>query len=280
MSTAIPPSAPTTNPDPARAAPTMPAALGRVLSLVRKLIDYGRQLAGTVQQRAAAPGFVLFARPFGTADLAVILARIADGLRRATALEARLCQRAARGRDLTPSPVREPAACGPRPARQVAPPDAQPNPSPPTTPRTRASPACPRKRKSPPRCVAARSAPSSPISAATSASRPASSTGHSGTNSATPSSPMAAASPASSGTLTSGCSPPTTTPTARTPDGPRHLHDRQHPPPVRPERRPGTPNGSSTIPRSLDAPRGMATPHRRASAKFSTCRLRMQAGRG
>ena len=130
MSTAIPPSAPTTNPDPARAAPTMPAALGRVLSLVRKLIDYGRQLAGTVQQRAAAPGFVLFARPFGTADLAVILARIADGLRRATALEARLCQRAARGRDLTPSPVREPAACGPRPARQVAPPDAQPEPQP------------------------------------------------------------------------------------------------------------------------------------------------------
>ena len=197
MSTVIPPPAPTTNPDPARAAPPMPAALGRVLSLVRKLIDYGRQLAGTVHQRAAAPGFALFARPFGTADLAVIFARIADGLRRAMALEARLCQRAARGRDLTPSPVRGPPSAGRAPLSRSHHPTPSPNPSPPTTPRTRASPACPRKRKSPPRCVAARSAPSSPISAATSASRPASSTGHSGTNSATPSSPMAAVSPAS-----------------------------------------------------------------------------------
>jgi hypothetical protein len=107
----------------------MPAALGRVLSLVRKLIDYGRQLAGTIHQRAAAPGFVLFARPFGTADLAVILARIADGLRRATALEARLWQRVARGQDLAPAPVCEHAARGPRPARQAAP-DVQPESQP------------------------------------------------------------------------------------------------------------------------------------------------------
>ena len=122
--------APTPHPDPPRASAAMPAALGRILSLVRKLIDYGRQIASTVHQRAAAPGFAPFARPFGTADLAVILARIADGLRRATALEARLCQRAARSRDLTPTPVREPAIRGPRPARQSAPPDAQPEPQP------------------------------------------------------------------------------------------------------------------------------------------------------
>ncbi len=130
MSVAAQPPAPTKDPDPPRATTTLPTALGRVLSLVRKLIDYGRQLAGTVRQRAAAPGFALFARPFGTADLAIILARIADGLRRATALEARLRQRAARGRDLTPTPVREPAVRGPRPARQVAAPDAQPEPQP------------------------------------------------------------------------------------------------------------------------------------------------------
>ena len=110
--------------------PTLPAALGRVLSLVRKLIDYGRQLAGTVQQRAAAPGFVLFAKPFGTADLAVILARITNGLRRAAALEATLCRRAARGQDLTPSPIRLPAPRGPRPAWQSAQPAAQPEPQP------------------------------------------------------------------------------------------------------------------------------------------------------
>jgi hypothetical protein len=108
----------------------MPAALGRVLSLVRKLIDYGKQLAGTVQQRATAPGFALFAKPFGTADLAVILARITNGLRRAAALEARLCQRAARGQDLTPAPIRLPATRGPRPARPAAPPGAQPDPHP------------------------------------------------------------------------------------------------------------------------------------------------------
>ena len=104
----------------------MPAALGRVLSLVRRLIDYGRQLAGTVQQRAAAPGFALFASPFGTADLAVILARITNGLRRAAALEARLCRRAARGQDLAPAPMRLPAIRAPRPARQAAPVDAPP----------------------------------------------------------------------------------------------------------------------------------------------------------
>ena len=130
MSAAVQLPAPTTDPDPPRAGAAMPTALGRVLSVVRKLIDYGRQLAGTVQQRAAAPGFALFARPFGTADLAVILARITNGLRRATALEARLCQRAERGRDLTPAPIRLPATRAPRAARQVAPPDAPPEPQP------------------------------------------------------------------------------------------------------------------------------------------------------
>src|SRR5271166_623848 len=130
MSAAIQPPTPTTQPDPPRANADTPSRLGRVLTLVRKLIDYGKQLVGTVQQRAAAPGFALFASPFGTADLAVILARITGGLRRAAALEARLCQRAARGRDLTPSPIRLPAVRGPRPARQVAPPDAQPEPQP------------------------------------------------------------------------------------------------------------------------------------------------------
>ncbi|HET7883968.1 MAG TPA: hypothetical protein VFL55_23985 [Acetobacteraceae bacterium] len=95
----------------------MAPSIGRVLGLVRKLIDYGRQLAATVQQRASAPGFALFAKPFGTADLAAILARITAGLRRATALEAALESRAARGEDLSPAPVREPS---PRAAGQVA----------------------------------------------------------------------------------------------------------------------------------------------------------------
>jgi hypothetical protein len=130
MSAAAQPPAPTTDPDPPWAGATIPAALGRVLSLVRKLIHYGKHLAGTVQQRATIPGFALFAKPFGTADLAAILARITSGLRRATALEATLCRRAARGQDLTPPPIRLPAARGLRAARQSAPLDAQPEPHP------------------------------------------------------------------------------------------------------------------------------------------------------
>ena len=101
-----------------------------LLSLIVQLIDYGKQLAATVQQSAAAPGFARLARPFGTADIAVILARITAGLRRAAALEAALIRRAARGQDLTPPPIRVPAARAPRPARQVALPDAQPEPQP------------------------------------------------------------------------------------------------------------------------------------------------------
>jgi hypothetical protein len=195
MSAAAQTPAPTTEPDTVRASAPMPAALGRVLSVVRKLIDYGRQLARTVQSRAATPGFALFAIPFGTADLAVILARITNGLRRAAALEAMLCRRAARGQDLTPSPIRLPAAPGPRAARQSAAPDALPEPQ--RADHTED----PRLARLPTEeeiAVAGRSALSSPISAATSASCPATSIGHSGKNSATPSSPMAAASPASS----------------------------------------------------------------------------------
>ena len=127
MSADAPAPTPTTEPDPHRAGAGVPGAVGRVLLLVRRLIDYGKQLAGTMQHRATAPGFAWFARSFGSADLAVILARITAGLRRAAALEALLCARAARGRDLTPSPIRLPA---PRSGRKAAPPDAQPEPQP------------------------------------------------------------------------------------------------------------------------------------------------------
>ena len=117
-----------TSPDAPRASPDTPSRIGRVLTLVRKLIDLGRQLAATVQQRAATPDFARLALPFATADIATILARIINGLRRAAALEAALSQRAARGQDLTPSPFRAPAVRGSRPPRQATPPDAQPEP--------------------------------------------------------------------------------------------------------------------------------------------------------
>ena len=117
MSAALQLPIPTPEPDPPRAGADMPSRLGRVLNLVRKLIDYGKQLAVTVQQRAGTPGFAFLARPFGTADLAVILARITCGLRRAAMLEAKLCKRAERGRDLTVAPIRLPAIRVPGAAR-------------------------------------------------------------------------------------------------------------------------------------------------------------------
>ena len=73
---------------------TEPSRSGRLLNLVRKLIDYGRELAATIRQRTAAEP--LFAKVrFGTADLALVLARIARGLLLADALEARVLHRAA-----------------------------------------------------------------------------------------------------------------------------------------------------------------------------------------
>src|SRR5271169_5655963 len=73
---------------------TQPSRSGRLLGLVRKLIDYGRELAVTLRRRTAAEPF--FAKAcFGTTDLALILARIIRGLRLADALEARVLQRAA-----------------------------------------------------------------------------------------------------------------------------------------------------------------------------------------
>ena len=185
------------NPDPPRDAPAMLTPLGRVLNVVRRLLSIGQQLIASVHQRAAAPDFWLFAKPFGTTDLALIIARITGGLRRAVALEAMLSQRVQRGEDLTPPPSRTPATPTPRAETERAPPAPQPETGP-SPRRTRASPTSPPKRKSPPKSVAARSAPSSSASARISASPPASSTRPSGTNSASPSSAAAAASPPTS----------------------------------------------------------------------------------
>ena len=78
-------------PDP----PTEPSRSARLVHLVRRLIDYGKELAATIRQRAFTdPGSVISC--FGTADIAVILARIPRGLHRADALEARLLRNADR----------------------------------------------------------------------------------------------------------------------------------------------------------------------------------------
>ena len=73
---------------------TEPSRSGRLLGLVRKLIDYGRELVATIRQRTAAEPLFAMVR-FGTTDLALIFTRIARGLLLADALEARVLRRAA-----------------------------------------------------------------------------------------------------------------------------------------------------------------------------------------
>ena len=138
---------------------TQPSRRARLLDLVRKLIDYGKELATTLRQRASTD-LRFDALRFGTSDLALILARITRGLHRATALEARLLQNAAR-LDAEPAPSRAP----PRPRQRTAQPAAR---RPHQADDLLAH--LPRPSSSPPRSAAGRSAPSSPTSAAISVS--------------------------------------------------------------------------------------------------------------
>jgi hypothetical protein len=98
--------------DPATASATQPnppdadkpTRSGRLLALVRKLIDYAAELAATIRQRVAAdPTFATIR--FGTNDITQILACITRGLLRANALEARVLQHAT-ALDKEPRPPR------------------------------------------------------------------------------------------------------------------------------------------------------------------------------
>ena len=95
-----------------------PTRTGRLLGLVRTLIDYGRQLATTLQQRTAATNLADVTRHFGTIDIGEILACIARGLLRAAALETRLTSRLARQPDAPAAPS-APSLRQPRAARPV-----------------------------------------------------------------------------------------------------------------------------------------------------------------
>jgi hypothetical protein len=87
-----------------------------VLSVLRKLIGYGQELARAVQQRAAAGTLITVAVHFGTRDVALILARIVRGLRLANALETRLSSRPVR-LDAIPALVHAPSTRARRTAR-------------------------------------------------------------------------------------------------------------------------------------------------------------------
>ncbi|MGA8196034.1 MAG: hypothetical protein WB902_21990, partial [Acetobacteraceae bacterium] len=95
-----------------------PSRTGRLLGLVRALIDYGRQLAATLQQRTAATNLADVARNFGTIDIGEILARIARGLLRAAALETKLSSRLTR-QQAVPAAPSAPSPRQPRAARPV-----------------------------------------------------------------------------------------------------------------------------------------------------------------
>jgi hypothetical protein len=120
-----------------------PTRSGRLLSLIRGMIDYGLRLAATLSKPGPGNDVDRLVLPFGTRDIALILARITSGLRLAAALDHRPPAPPHRGlRVRTPTPChREPTISSPRPSR------------------------------SPHASAAAPSAPSSPTSAATSASR-------------------------------------------------------------------------------------------------------------
>jgi hypothetical protein len=94
---------PPNHPDPHQDRPATgadaPNRTGRLLTLVRTLIAYGRHLAAALQQRTSATDLADITRPFRIDDIGAILASITRGLLRAAALEARLVSH----------PIREPA---------------------------------------------------------------------------------------------------------------------------------------------------------------------------
>jgi hypothetical protein len=110
----------TNRPDPLQDRPATGAdestRTGRLLGLVRKLIDYGRQLAATLQQHTSITSFHDIASDFCTTDIGLILARITRGLERAMALEARLVSRPLRE---TPAPSALGASSGRQPRTTV-----------------------------------------------------------------------------------------------------------------------------------------------------------------
>jgi hypothetical protein len=119
MSAAATIPAPITAPDPDPAGAGKPSRVERLLNLVRKLIDYGKELATTLRERSAAIDLAAVTRPFGTRDITLILARITHGLLLADALEARLVHGAAR-LDAEPGSTAPSAQPTPRAARAAS----------------------------------------------------------------------------------------------------------------------------------------------------------------
>jgi hypothetical protein len=85
-----------------------PGCTARLLGIVRRLIDYGRRLTGTLQQNPTTYEPHAYQHKFGTADITLVLRRIARGIMLALALEARLLTRVDRPQP-SPAPTGRPA---------------------------------------------------------------------------------------------------------------------------------------------------------------------------
>ena len=131
---------PAFQPDTDRAATTAPAPL-RLAGLLRRVDDYGKQLLVAVRLRSACPEFPRLAKPFGTAELRLILARISGAMGRVLVLEDRCHREGNLGRYSQPERTREPAERRPRTVRPDAMPDQDRNPPP--------APALPRRADNP-----------------------------------------------------------------------------------------------------------------------------------
>ena len=97
---------------------------GRLLGLVRRLIDYGKELLGNIRQQADAPVPEALGRGFGTLNIALIIARITRGLMIADALDRRVTQNARRldraDPDSPPPPAAAAADTKPRKTKRPA----------------------------------------------------------------------------------------------------------------------------------------------------------------
>jgi len=90
-----------------------PSRSGRLLALVQKLIDYATQLAATIRARPTDSDPIDLRCQFFTTDIALILARIKQGLLRAGLLQEKIA-RAAPRLDAEPQPRPTPSPRAPR----------------------------------------------------------------------------------------------------------------------------------------------------------------------
>ena len=119
FATAALPNDPDPTSDPASAPAPTQSRTSRLLRLLHKLIDYGLELACSLQQTPAVATLIIVARHFGTRDIALILARITRGLQLAGELEAKLVSRPLR-KTVDQEFFRMPVDRAPRSARPAA----------------------------------------------------------------------------------------------------------------------------------------------------------------